>query len=103
MLNMSPDSNSGGTTVQILCGTCKSATKSVSDPQAEDQVTCTGCGKHDTFENVMGSVKEYIGHRAAQSISNSLRSATRGSKYVKFTSKAPQHRSFPWITSDMGI
>lgn len=102
-MNMSHTSNSGGKSAKILCGTCQSPAEAVPDPQPESKVTCSGCGKEDRFDNVMGSVKEYVTHCAAKSINDAMAKAVRGSKILKMTSKPTSHRSFPWITSDLGI
>lgn len=87
----------------ILCGSCKSPAKAVPDPKPHDKVTCSGCGREDRFDNVMRSVKDYVTHCMAQSINSSLRKAVRGSKFIKMTSKTPSHRTFRWVTTDLGI
>lgn len=87
----------------ILCGSCKREAKSVPNPKPHDKVTCSGCGREDSFENVMRSVKDYITHSAAQYLSKGIADAVRGSKFIKVTSQAPQHRSFRWITTELGL
>lgn len=87
----------------ILCGSCKGPAKSVPNPEPHDKVSCERCGREDSFDNVMGSVKDYIGHSAAQAMSSHLRQSLRSSKFIKVTSKPVGHRSFRWITTDLGL
>ncbi len=95
--------HSSNTTTTILCGACKSPAESISNPQPKDKVTCSRCGAEDSFDNVMRSVKDYIGDRASKRLSDSLRKAVRGSKHVKFESKRTPQRSFRWVTTDLGL
>lgn len=88
---------------EILCGACKRPAKSVPNPEPHDQVVCTGCGREDRFDNVMGSVKQYVTDSAAKHLSDSLANAVRNSKFIKAKSQPRQQRSFRWITTDLGL
>lgn len=91
------------TKLKILCGACKCAVQTVSNPKANDQVTCPRCNRSDRFDKVMAAVREYVGHCAQTAMHESLTRAARGSRFIKLTSKKPSNRSFRWVTSDMGI
>jgi DNA-directed RNA polymerase subunit RPC12/RpoP len=91
------------TTHTILCGSCKSPAEAVPDPKADDYVTCSRCGRKDRFDHVMRSVKDYVQHRMAQGIHDSLAKGLGSSNFIKLTSQRPSNRSFRWITTDLGI
>ena len=40
------------TDTHVICGTCKGEAKTVANPQPDDEVTCSGCGQRDRFEDV---------------------------------------------------
>lgn len=91
------------TTHTILCGSCKSPAKAVANSEPDDKVTCPDCGREDRFEDVMGSVRDYIGHSAAKAISSRLRQTVGNSKFIKVTSKPVGERSFRWVTTELGL
>lgn len=88
-------------THKILCGSCKSVLEGPTEPKPDDVVTCAGCGQHDTFQNVMAEVKQYVVDRTAKMISDSMANAVRGSKFIKVTSKPGPQRSYRFI-AEMG-
>lgn len=91
------------TQVTILCGACKCAVQTVTNPKANDQVACPRCNRSDRFDKVMATVKEYVVHCTQRALHESMAKATHGSRVFKVTSQKPANRSFRWVTSDMGI
>lgn len=89
------------TETAVLCGSCNSAVETVADPKPHDKVTCTGCGKSDRFDKVIGSVTAYAGEVAAEHMSKAVRDVARRSKFIKADIKKRPNRSFDWICSDM--
>lgn len=87
----------------VLCGDCKSAVKSVANPEPHDEVTCPVCRKSDRFDNVMESVRAYATEVAAEYMSKAILDVTRRSKFITADIKKRPNRSFEWICSDMGI
>lgn len=81
----------------VLCGTCKCAVETVSDPQAHDKVTCPRCGASDRFDNVMATVKEHVVYLAQKTLSESLAKVARSSRFLKVTTKHVPNRSFRWV------
>ncbi len=89
------------TTQQVLCGQCKCAVETVADPKADDKVTCPQCGRSDRFDNVMDSVKGYVGELAAQHLSDMMRKTARSNRFVKVTVNQRPERRFDWICTDL--
>ena len=89
-------------THKLLCGSCKADLKGPAKPDADDVITCSGCGQHDTFENVVREVKEYVTYRTAKELNASIAKAMSGSKFIKVTSKLAPERRYRFI-ADMGL
>lgn len=86
----------------ILCGDCKCPVESVAEPQTDDQVTCPQCGRADSFDQVMSTVKEYIGYLASKHIAKSLADSFGGSGgFIKVSSNQPAYRSFRWECTEV--
>ena len=81
----------------IACGSCKIAAQSVENPKPDDEVTCPQCSRRDRFDDVIRTVKEHVAYVVQKRLDDTLRGATRGSKFLKVTSKRPGNRSFSWI------
>lgn len=89
--------------ITILCGSCESPAKSVTNPEPHDQVSCSGCGRTDSFENVMESVKAHIAELTAQHLSDHLRRSTRGNSFIKMEVKKRPPGSFDWISHGLEL
>ena len=89
--------------IPVLCGGCKCAVETVANPEAHDQVTCTGCGRTDSFDNVMTSVKEFLLYSLSKQFSEGLAKSTRGNRSIKFTAKQQPQRTFRWISTEVNI
>lgn len=74
-------------TKSVLCGACHVAVKGPTDPKPEDTFSCPSCGRTDSFENVMASVKAFVMEVSHRHLQESMRQAARGSKLIKFESK----------------
>ena len=64
----------------IKCGKCRVPMEGPKDPQPQDVLTCPACGQHETFENVMKEVEEYIAEAVEKKHGDSLDYASRGSE-----------------------
>lgn len=88
---------------QILCGSCKSPAECVPNPEPHDKVICSGCGQEDRFDDVMGSVKQYVTDSVAKSLNATLADAVRGSKFIKLTKQHRPQSSYRWVSTDLGV
>lgn len=87
----------------VLCGTCKCAVETVSNPKPHDKVSCPRCGRSDRFDKVMDSVREFVVHLTHKSLTESLAKSTRGNSFIKFKAQRLPNRSFRWVCTDIGI
>lgn len=81
----------------IACGSCKVPAQTVANPKPNDEVTCPRCNRRDRFDNVMASVQKHVVHATQKSLNDSLRRATSGSRFIKFTAKPVGNPSLRWI------
>lgn len=81
----------------ILCGTCHRQVETVADPEPDDQVTCSGCGQSDRFDNVMSAVQEHVGYLTQKLMTEHLSKATRGSSILKFKPQHIPNPGFRWM------
>lgn len=84
--------------VKILCGSCKVGLEGPANAKDHDVVACPRCGRSDTLKNVMREVAKHVEETAARGLQESMRSALRGSKNVKFSSNPIPHRSYRFIS-----
>ena len=84
-------------TTTILCGSCRIPVEGPADPQDQDVISCPSCGHHDTFENVMVSLKAFSEEFAANFLQESIRKATRKSKFIKATLHPIKKGNHPFV------
>jgi hypothetical protein len=87
----------------VLCGSCKCAVKTVTNPKAHDKVSCPRCGRSDRYDKVMETVRDYVVHLTHKSLAEGLSKATRGNSFVKFKMEQPSNRSFRWIAENVRV
>lgn len=91
------------TTQAVLCGSCKCAVETVSNPKPHDKVSCPRCGRSDRFDQVMATVREYVLHLTKKAMSEAFAKAARGNRFVKFKAQHVPHRTFRWMTDGKGF
>ena len=82
---------------KVLCGNCKCAVKTVTDPKPHDQVVCPRCGRSDRFDKVMATIGEHFQHVLHQKLTKSLAATARGSRIIQFKPQHIPQRSFRWM------
>jgi len=82
---------------EVKCAACKVALQGPSVPKPQDRFSCPKCGVGDSYENVMREVGEHAQEQLADGLARSMRAATRGNKYVKFTEKPRAKHSHRFI------
>ena len=86
-----------GDTHTILCGKCKVALQGPSDGKDENVFSCPSCGASDTRKDVLRIVAQYVEEVTARALQESMRKATRGSKFLKLTAKPIPKRSYKYV------
>lgn len=81
----------------VKCAKCDCALKGPTNPQPNDRMECPRCGDGDTVERVMSEVKEYVKDQMATALVEGMRRATRGSKFLKVSSKSSAHRDYRFV------
>ncbi|WP_136443673.1 hypothetical protein [Pacificoceanicola onchidii] len=84
-------------TKSVLCGACRVALKGPANPDPQDVFSCPSCGRADSFDNVMASVKAFIVELTERRLEETMRKAARGSKVIKVTGKPVQKGNHPFI------
>ncbi len=82
----------------VLCGACHVAVQGPANPNPQDTFSCPSCGRADSFESIMASVKAFVVEMTQRHMQESMRKAARGSKSLKFTGKPVQKGEHPFIT-----
>lgn len=82
---------------KVLCGACKCAVKTVTNPKPHDQVVCPRCGRSDRFDKVMATIGEQYQHVLHQKLAKSLAASTRGNSMIKFKPQNVPSRQFRWM------
>ena len=60
-------------------------------------ITCPVCGRSDNFKNVMRSISAFVEETTGRHFQESLRKATRESKFLKVTSKPIPKGNHPFV------
>ena len=81
----------------IKCGRCKAKVEFFTDDQGQDRGKCSICENGDTVDNIRRIVMEFVKERSAHQLHDGLRSATKGSKFIKLTSNRPPKRNHRFV------
>jgi hypothetical protein len=85
------------TTHTVKCAKCDLALQGPADPQSHDVLSCPRSGEGDTLENVTREVGEYIAEKAAAALDATMTQATRGSDFIKITSRYRPPKSHRFV------
>jgi len=85
-------------TQAILCGACRVPLEGLADGKDQNVFSCPSCGRSDTRENVLKEVKAFVTEMAQRSLSESMRKAARGSKFLKLEGKPIPKKTYQFVT-----
>lgn len=82
---------------EVKCAQCKIALQGPTNPKPQDRFSCPRCGIGDSYQNVMRDVRGHVEEQLGNRITQLMRNATRGSKYLQFTEKPRAKRRYRFI------
>ena len=86
----------------LVCARCKVAVTVSAEAKPKDVVSCPQCGESDTLENVKRSLAEQAQEYAARMMQKSLRDASRGSKFFKYSPGVIPQRNHRFVIQQLG-
>jgi hypothetical protein len=75
------------TTYEAKCGKCELPLEVVTIENGQKRASCPKCGNNDTLDNVRRIIAELVKERTALAFHDSLVKGTRGSKFLKVSSR----------------